>query len=107
MGEFDDLKAKAIRRLELEFESAVDTTSLQAVEGVRDVSADGPVLTVSFEGPIDAILREATALGVVNLHSRDADLEDIFLTYYRDDSPSHAEATSDPTGEAEHADVAT
>ncbi len=51
--------------------------------------------------------RTATALGVVNLHSRDADLEDIFLTYYRDDEDDTAVAC-DQTGDAtEPADVAT
>jgi ABC-2 type transport system ATP-binding protein len=99
----DDLKQRAIRRLDLEFETAVDPATFRAVDGVRDVSTDGPVLTISFDGPIDAILRTATALGVVNLHSRDADLEDIFLTYYRDDETEDGPTT---TADVEPADVA-
>ena len=99
----DDLKQRAMRRLDLEFETNVDPATFLAIDGVRDVSTDGPVLTVSFDGPIDAILRAATALGVVNLHSRDADLEDIFLTYYRDDEAGDGPTTA---ADVEPADVA-
>jgi ABC-2 type transport system ATP-binding protein len=104
----DDLKAKAIRRLELEFRTTVDDATLRSIEGVRDVSTEqrssgGAVVTVSFDGPIDALLREATELGVVNLHSRDADLEDIFLTYYRDDEPDDNRVPGgSPNGTATH-----
>jgi ABC-2 type transport system ATP-binding protein len=96
----DDLKEKAIRRLELEFEHPVEADTLRAVDGVRDVTTDGLVLSVSFDGPIDEILRAATALGVVNLQSHDADLEDIFLTYYRDEDEIPAAAEDDGVGEA-------
>ncbi len=80
-----DLKAKAVRGLELEFADDVDPALLRSVAGVRDVSGEGRQLTVSYEGPIEPVLEAATAMGVVNLHSQDADLEQIFLAYYRDD----------------------
>jgi ABC-2 type transport system ATP-binding protein len=102
----DDLKEKAIRRLDLEFETPVEPEALRVVDGVRDVTADGLVLTVSFDGPIEEILRAATALGVVNLHSRDADLEDIFLTYYRGDDETTAGSGGPATADSEPADVA-
>jgi ABC-2 type transport system ATP-binding protein len=86
----DDLKAKAIRRLDLEFASDVDPSAFASVAGIREVTGSGHHLTVAYDGPIEGVLEVATRLGVLNLHSRDADLEQIFLTYYSDDGDSGA-----------------
>ncbi len=80
-----DLKAMAIRRLDFEFAAPVDPGRLEAVAGVREVTGVGRQVSVSYDGPIDAILIEATRLGIVGLTSHDADLEEIFLTFYRDE----------------------
>jgi ABC-2 type transport system ATP-binding protein len=82
----DELRAKAIRRLDLEFADPVEAGALQSVTGVREVTGGGRHLSVSYDGPIEPVLEAAMALGVTNLHSRDADLEQIFLAYYRDDA---------------------
>jgi ABC-2 type transport system ATP-binding protein len=79
----DTLKDKAIRRLDLEFQGPVSADSFQALAGVRSVEAHGHSLSVSFEGSVNALLRAALEHQVVNLNSREADLEEIFLTYYR------------------------
>jgi ABC-2 type transport system ATP-binding protein len=79
-----DLKAKAVRGLELEFSGDVSPSAFERIDGVREVSGSGRHLTVSYDGPIEPVLEAATQLGVVNLHSQDADLEQIFLAYYRD-----------------------
>lgn len=84
----DELRAKAIRRLDLEFAEQVEPVALQSVAGVREVTGTGRHLTVSYDGSIEPVLEAAMTLGVTNLHSRDADLEQIFLAYYRDDSNS-------------------
>jgi len=90
-----DLKAVAIRHLDLEFTSAVDTATLSTIDGVTEVSGDEMAVRVSFEGSIQPILAEATRLGVVNLHSSEAELEEIFLNYYRDDAAQSTEGTPD------------
>jgi ABC-2 type transport system ATP-binding protein len=79
----DTLKDKAIRRLDLEFEAPVSTDAFRAVPGVRSVEAHGHGLSISFEGSVNALLRVALEHQVVNLNSREADLEEIFLAYYR------------------------
>ena len=38
--------------------------------------------TASFEGSVNALLRAAIDHNVVNVNSREADLEQIFLEYY-------------------------
>jgi beta-exotoxin I transport system ATP-binding protein len=80
----DNLKAKAIRTLRLTFDAPVPTDIFDGVPGVRTAVVDGPHAQVSFEGPMDGLLQVATRHGVVDLNSVDADLEEIFLTYYRD-----------------------
>ena len=80
----DELKSKAIRRLEMQFGSPVDEAVFRGVEGVHDVSIEGTRVSVSFKGEMATLLRAAMAHDLVNLNSDEADLEEIFLTYYRD-----------------------
>ena len=82
----DILKRRAIRRLDLEFDDAVAREAFADVPGVRGVEAHGNSLSVTFEGSISALLQAALEHEVVNLNSREADLEQIFLTYYRRDA---------------------
>jgi ABC-2 type transport system ATP-binding protein len=80
----DELKSKAIRRLDMQFGSPVDEAVFRGVDGVHDVTADGTRVSVSFKGEIATLLRAAMAHDLVNLNSDEADLEEIFLNYYRD-----------------------
>lgn len=88
----DELKARAVRRVDLEFADEVSGDAFDGVPGVRDATAVGHHLSLSYDGDIEPVLTRATHLGVVNLNSREADLEEIFLTYYRDDD---GQATTD------------
>jgi len=90
----DDLKRKAIRRLDIEFEGDVPAAAFDGVAGVRTVEARGSHVSVSFDGPVGDLLRVVVDHHVLNIHSREADLEEIFLTYYR-------EEPSEVSGDAE------
>ena len=79
-----DLKTKAIRRLDLQFATSVPAGLFDGVEGVREAGIDGDQAHVAFDGPINPILHAAMDHELVDLHTRDADLEEIFLAYYRD-----------------------
>ncbi len=79
-----DLKAIAIHRLDFEFALEPDAATLRKFPGVRDVTGDGRHLSLFYEGSLDAILVEASQYGVTSIRSHDADLEEIFLEYYRD-----------------------
>lgn len=80
----DELKRKAIRRLEFEFAEPVPADLFAALEQVHDVEVDGVHARISYEGWVHPVLQAAMTHEVVNLRSRDADLEEIFLAYYRD-----------------------
>jgi ABC-2 type transport system ATP-binding protein len=58
---------------------------LRAVAGVQAVHADGARYVVSFAGPADPLVKALAAHDVRSLRTRDADLEEIFLRYYRED----------------------
>jgi ABC-2 type transport system ATP-binding protein len=82
----DALKRKAIRRIDLEFAQPVEATDFASIDGVRSAEARGNSVAVSFEGSVNGLLRVALDHDVVNLNSREADLEEIFLAYYRGDA---------------------
>jgi len=85
----DALKRKAIRRIDLEFDDPVETAAFETIDGVRSVEARGNTVVVSFEGSVNGLLRAALDHNVVNVNSREADLEQIFLDYYHGNG-SHA-----------------
>ncbi|MBW8172232.1 ABC transporter ATP-binding protein [Ornithinimicrobium sp. Arc0846-15] len=81
----DELKSKAIRRLDFEFVEPAPEGMFDNVPGIRSVEIDGVHARVSFDGGINDLLKAAMTREVANLHSREADLEEIFLAFYRDD----------------------
>jgi ABC-2 type transport system ATP-binding protein len=80
----DDLRAIAVRRLEIEFGAAPpDPDDLRSVPGVVEVRSEGSHLIVAFEGSADAVVKAVARHEVRTIRSRDDDLEEIFLRYYR------------------------
>lgn len=83
----DDLRSKAIRRVELQFDGPVDAATFASVSGVRDVEVASHHATMSFDGKMDTLLRTATEhYTLVDVTTQEADLEEIFLEYYREES---------------------
>ena len=80
----ETLKHKAINRLDFEFAEPVPPDLFTGVQGAHDVEIDGVHAEVAYTGSVHAVLTAAMRHEVVSLHSRDSDLEEIFLTYYRD-----------------------
>jgi ABC-2 type transport system ATP-binding protein len=80
------LRSKAMRRVELEFGTPVDGSVFDGVPGVRDVIVEDHHVRLSYDGTMDALLRRvANHYDVVDITTEEADLEEIFLTYYRED----------------------
>jgi ABC-2 type transport system ATP-binding protein len=80
----ENLRKVAVHRLEIEFAGPVDTAAFRALREVTGVEVNGRVLTVSFEGSADAVVKTAAAHEVLAIRPREDDLEDIFLRYYRE-----------------------
>jgi ABC-2 type transport system ATP-binding protein len=93
----DELKRKAIRRLDFEYAEPVPLKLFAGVAGVRAADIHGVFAEVSYEGSVNPVLQAAMTHQVVNLHSRDADLEEIFLAYYRDTDELQVDTTTPAT----------
>jgi len=79
------LRGIAVQRLEIEFAGAAPAAEdIRALPGVREAVFDGNHLVVAFEGSADALVKAVAAYDVRSIRSRDDDLEEIFLHYYRD-----------------------
>jgi beta-exotoxin I transport system ATP-binding protein len=78
------LRGIAVQRLEIEFAGdAPSPEELRAVPGVREAAVEGRRLVVAFEGSADALVKVIATHEVRSIRSRDDDLEEIFLHYYR------------------------
>lgn len=83
----DDLRTKAVRRVDIEFDQPVDPTILDSLPDVSDVTVDDNRATFSFSGKMhDLLVAVSKHYEVVDISTREADLEEIFLAYYRGDS---------------------
>jgi len=79
-----ELRSKAIRRVDLYFDGPVDSAVFEAVDGARDVDVRNHHVSLSFDGSMEELLRAASAhYTLMDISSQEADLEEIFLTYYR------------------------
>ena len=80
------LRERAIRTIELTFDGPVDGTRFELLDGAREVTVDDRRVTVSFDGEMHELLQVATDVGALqDITTHEADLEEIFLTYYRDE----------------------
>ncbi len=81
-----DMRSKGMRSVEFDLGTPADAAHFHAVEGARDVLIEGGHVELSYEGRMDDLLRMVTThYQVLDFRSEEADLEEIFLTYYHDD----------------------
>ena len=80
-------RIEAIRRLafhhvELSFGTPVPPALFSELPGVRDVELDGNTIRMRVIGPIGAVIAAAAPHGLVDVVSREPNLEDVFLAQY-------------------------
>ena len=81
-----ELRSKAMRRVEFVLDSEADASVFEGVAGVRNVVASDTHVEMSFDGDMGELLKAATGRHTVaDIRTDEADLEEIFLTYYRTD----------------------
>ncbi|MDH3499291.1 MAG: ABC transporter ATP-binding protein [Acidimicrobiia bacterium] len=81
-----DLRSKAIRRVELYFDAPAEPSTFKSIHGVRDLIVQNNHVSMSFDGQMDVLLRAAAERNnIIDITTQEADLEEIFLTYYRDE----------------------
>jgi ABC-2 type transport system ATP-binding protein len=79
----DGLRKAAPRTIEFRFATIVSPDAFAGLDGVRVLHcADGRV-ALSVTGPVGPLLRAASELDPVDVTARPADLDELFLSYYR------------------------
>ncbi len=81
-----ELRSKAIRRIELDFSGPVEAAVFKAFPGVREVSVEDHRVVFSYDGKMEVLLRAVMdRYDLLDIRTQEADLEEIFLTYYHDE----------------------
>jgi ABC-2 type transport system ATP-binding protein len=86
----EGLREHALRRVTIHFVDAADATLFAALPAVHVDAVEGNVLRLSVpEAAMDAVVKVAARSTILDFVSEPADLEEIFLTRYRevDDGP--------------------
>ncbi len=80
-----ELRSKAIRTVNLFFDEPVDGAVFGGLPGVREVSVENHHVTLSFDGQMETLLKVVTEqYSLLDITTQEADLEEIFLTYYEE-----------------------
>ena len=82
------LRQRAVRRVELRFDHPVAADAFLGLDGVTDVTVDGPTLRCRLTGRADPLVKMAARYTVESIVVEEPDLEELFLTYYRRQRPS-------------------
>ena len=83
----ETLRSRTLKSLSIEFESAADPAAFAGIPNVREVTADGRVLTCKMTGSVDAVIKTAAQHTVLNITAENSSLEEIFMTFYEGGSP--------------------
>ncbi len=81
----DELRARARQRIDLLLAGPGDSGAFRSVPGVVEVDSRDGLVRLVVEGSVDAALKAAAGLSVDRIVTHEADLEEVFLDYYRED----------------------
>lgn len=82
-----ELRRKRMRRLEIDVEGTITMQDLGGVEGIHDLEIRANRIELNFDGDLPRLLAAVTArVPLRDIHMQEAELEDIFLAYYKDES---------------------
>jgi ABC-2 type transport system ATP-binding protein len=79
----EHLRASAPKTVEFRFAHPVDPARLQSLDGVHVLSTGTTRVRLSVTGRIGPLLQAAVALEPIDMTARPAELEELFLAYYR------------------------
>ena len=80
----EGLRRSAPQKMEVRFRRPVDHAELSALSGVTVTGSDGPRMTLDVTGEIGPVLKVIASHDPVALTSRPADLDELFLDFYRE-----------------------
>lgn len=87
----EQLRQQAPQTIELRFNAPVPAVVFERLDGVKRVAVDGDRATLQVTGKLAALLRVIADQDPVDVVARHADLDELFLTYYRDTPTADAD----------------
>jgi ABC-2 type transport system ATP-binding protein len=87
----DALRRRAPQTIELRFKTPVDTAVFRSLDSVRHVAVDGERVTLQLVGELAGLLRMIADHDPVEMVARHADLDELFLSYYRETPSADAD----------------
>jgi ABC-2 type transport system ATP-binding protein len=81
----DGLRRQAPQTIELRFAAPVPPGAFESLEGVQRVTAEGDRITLQATWQLSALLRVIADHEPLDVVARHADLDELFLSYYRTD----------------------
>ena len=84
--EIETLKKRAVRSLEIQFAKEVKPKDLEGIRGIRDLQIKENIAQCKVEGSLDQLIKKISEYEVLNLITQEADLEQVFLDYYKKDN---------------------
>ncbi len=88
VDDIGELKAKALRSVDLHFEAPVSAEEFDSLASVVSATARGDLVSLVVRGPLDEVVKAAARHTVVNVETREPSLEEVFLQAYRDGGTS-------------------
>jgi ABC-2 type transport system ATP-binding protein len=80
----ETLRERAFVRVQATFSEPPPEDAFAGLSGVRELERKGPVVVFALEGLADPLIKALARFEVIALDSHEADLEDFFLTIYRE-----------------------
>jgi beta-exotoxin I transport system ATP-binding protein len=77
-----DLKARAIRTLDIRFARPVPGEAFAGLPGVQRIEVQGDLVHLTVAGHVDAVVKAAALYEVLDITSNEPTLEEVFLTFY-------------------------
>ena len=88
----EELRRRAPQTIELRFATPVAPAVFESLDGVQSVTVDGDRVTLQTTGRLAELLRVIADHDPLDVVARHADLDELFLSYYREDrAPMTAE----------------
>ena len=81
----DELRAQARQRIDFHVAGTADPAAFGGLPEIVSVTTADGVVRVVVEGSVDRVLKAASGLEVRRIVTHEADLEEVFLGYYRND----------------------
>lgn len=81
------LRGKGIRKIELELASEPQESVFEGITGIRSLLIERNRVFISYEGTMEKLLSAVMGkCDLLDISTNEADLEEVFLTYYHDES---------------------